>query len=292
MKRLDRPVFFSDDLAIVALSNNELVNSYPLLRHNLAAVRAGYNQYAAANGDVSQIQNVPIPDELAAQLKGHYANPNQNLTFIDQLRLEGEVKTCPMCGSSCGGTLDHVMPKAEYPCFSIFGMNLVPECKCNQLRTGLLSLPAFPGARLLHPYYDDILRERLLTARFRDLGPVPRVGLRAVLDAGHPFRNAVDFHLTNVVRRTRVTEWLAGEWGKLVLKPGLVIRPLKSNPVTRAALVDLLEEERQDIDESTDSRNSWGSILLSGLLEDNVVDWLFAALSAPGRAPNGPLVHI
>lgn len=292
MKRLDRPVFFSDDLAIVALANNELVNSYPLLRDNLAAVRAGYNQYAAANGDVSQIQNVPIPDELAAQLKAHYANPNQNLVFIDQLRLDGEVKTCPMCGSSCGGTLDHIMPKAGYPCFSVFGMNLVPACKCNQLRTDLLTLPTIPGARLLHPYYDDILRERLLTARFRDLGPVPRVGLRAVLDAGHPFRNAVDFHLTNVVRRTRVTEWLAGEWGKLVLKPGLVIRPLKTNPATRAALVDLLEEERQDIDESTGSKNSWGSMLISGLLEDNVVDWLFAALSATGRASNGPLVHI
>lgn len=197
-----------------------------------------------------------------------------------------------MCGSFCAGTLDHVMPKGDYPCFSIFGMNLVPACKCNQLRTGLLSEPAFPGARLLHPYYDDILRERLLTARFRDLGPVPRAGLRAVLDAGHPFRNAVDFHLTNVVRRTHVTDWLAGEWGKLVLKPSLVIRALKANPATRAALVDLLEEERRDIDESTGSKNSWCSMLLSGLLEDNVVDWLFAALSAPGRASNGPLIHI
>ena len=171
-------------------------------------------------------------------------------------------------------------------------MNLVPACKCNQLRTDSLTQPNFPGARLLHPYYDDILRERLLTARFRELGPVPRVGIRAVLDADHPFRNAVDFHLTNVVRRTRVTEWLAGEWCKLVIKPSLVIRSLKMNPATRSALINLLEEERQDIDESTGSKNSWGSMLLSGLLDNAVVDWLFDALSAPGRDPNGPLVSI
>ena len=76
----------------------------------------------------------------------------------------------------------------------------------------------------------------------------------------------------------------------MVLKPGLLIRPLKKNPATRAGLVDLLEGERQDVDESTGSKNSWMSMMLSGLLADDVVDWLFAALTAPGRPPNGPLV--
>jgi len=213
--------------------------------------------------------------------------------FFGQPFASGEA-TCArleeMCGSSRCGTLDHVMPKAGYPCFSIFGMNLVPACKCNLLRTNRLTNPAFPGARLLHPYYDDILSERLLTARFRDLGPVPKVGLRSVLDAAHPFRNAVDFHLTNVVRRSGAAEWIRGEWAKMVLKPGLLIRPLKKNPATRAGLVDLLEEERQDVDESTGSKNSWMSMMLSGLLADDVVDWLFVALTAPGRPPNGPLV--
>lgn len=290
MNRLQRPLFFNDDTAVVALSKNETVGSYPLLRDNLAAVRAGYKQYASVNGDVSQIQNVPIPPQLATLLKGHYAQLSADISFIDKIRADGEHKTCPMCGSSRCGTLDHVMPKAGYPCFSIFGMNLVPACKCNLLRTNQLTNPAFPGARLLHPYYDDILSERLLTARFRDLGPVPKVGLRSVLDAAHPFRNAVDFHLTNVVRRSGAAEWIRGEWAKMVLKPGLLIRPLKKNPATRAGLVDLLEEERQDVDESTGSKNSWMSMMLSGLLADDVVDWLFAALTAPGRPPNGSLV--
>lgn len=290
MKRLERPVFFNDDVAVVALSKNELVGSYPLLRDNLAAVRAGYNQYASVHGDVSKIRNVPIPADLAQLLKAHYDSPNADIAFIDKLRDDGEVKTCPMCGSSCGGTLDHVMPKAGYPCFSIFGMNLVPACKCNLKRTSQLSNPAYPGARLLHPYYDDILSERLVTARFRDLGPVPKVGLRAVLPAGHPYRNAVDFHLTNVVRKTGARAWILGEWIKLVQKPGLAVRALKKNPATRAALVDQLEEEREDVDESTGSKNGWGSMFLSGLLEDVVVDWLFLALTSPGRAPNGPLV--
>ena len=33
-------------------------------------------------------------------------------------------------------------------------------------------------------------------------------------------------------------------------------------------------------------------MLVTGLLEDSVVDWLFAALWAPGRAQNGPLVNL
>jgi len=36
----------------------------------------------------------------------------------------------------------------------------VPACKCNSKRSTLLIGPN-PGERILHPYYDDVLGERL-----------------------------------------------------------------------------------------------------------------------------------
>jgi len=50
--------------------------------------------------------------------------------------------------------------KTDFPAFAIFGRNLVPACKCNSKRSTLLIGPN-PGERILHPYYDDVLGERL-----------------------------------------------------------------------------------------------------------------------------------
>ena len=291
MNKLELPAFFDDHAALIALSQNERAGSHPHLQAHVAAIRAGYDQYVAANGNAAAILAVALPDEIATYLKGHYAQPTVDLPHIDALRDGASVKTCPMCGSRYGGTLDHVMPKAGYPCFAIFGLNLVPACQCNSKRTNQL-VGAAPGARILHPYFDGILGERLLAARFEDLGPVPRVTIRVVLDPAHPAYPAAQFHLENVVARTRATDCVAGEWTKLVLKPGNAIRVLRDTPATRADLVALLEEERQIVDEALGSRNSWESIFISGLLDDDVVDWLFAAFHRPGRAPNGPLVSV
>ena len=289
MRRVQRPAFFDDHDALVSLSQNRLAGSYPALQDHVAEIADAYTQYVAVDGDLSSIAGCPLPPEIGTLLKGHYANPTVDLPYISRLRDEGRIRTCTMCGSLYGYTLDHVMPKGTHPCFAIFGLNLVPACQCNSLRTNLL-FGAAPGERILHPYFDDILGERLISARFEELGPVPRVTVRVILDAAHPMHAGVQFHLANVVARTHVAAWIAVEWNKLLLKPGNLIRFLRNDPATRADLVAIIENERETVDEALGSRNSWHSILLSGLLEDDVVDWLFAAFHRPGRAPNGPLL--
>lgn len=71
---------------------------------------------------------------------------------------------CPMCGSLHSGTLDHIFPQSDYPEFAVFSRNLVPACKCNSKRQNDL-LGDGQGERILHPYYDVCLGERLLSAR-------------------------------------------------------------------------------------------------------------------------------
>ncbi len=63
-------------------------------------------------------------------------------------------KKCP----SCGGighvyTLDHYLPKAELPQFSICPANLLPCCRdCNSEKGS--SVADSPGGQVLHPYFD------------------------------------------------------------------------------------------------------------------------------------------
>lgn len=289
MNKLEQPTFFDDHAALVALSENpRATSSYPNLIPHIAAIRAGYTDYIAAGGNAKAIKAVALPADIQTMLKGHYSQPSSDISYINTIREQGGFKTCPMCGSTHSGTLDHILPQTGFASFAIFGLNLVPACKCNSLR-GRALVGQNPGERVLHPYFDQILSERLLAASFEDLGAVPRVCVRIVLDYAHPAFPGVQFHFNNIVRRTQVEDWIAGQWTKMVLRPGNVIRDLRQNPVTREALIAILEEELNTVDAARESKNNWDSIFLAGLLDDPVVDWLFQRLSNPGRIPNSAL---
>lgn len=62
---------------------------------------------------------------------------------------------CPFCGGiGRPKTLDHFLPKANYPQFSVFPLNLVPACRdCNTGKSNALASNA--NQQVLHPYLDD-----------------------------------------------------------------------------------------------------------------------------------------
>lgn len=288
MNKLDAPNF-DDHAALENLSNNFRVRSFPRLQRHVAKIKNGYDQYIAAQGNVSAIMPVAIPNITGKLLRGHYASPNTDLPHIKEMRTKTEGNTCPMCGSLHSGTLDHVMPKEAHPAFAIFGKNLVPACKCNS-RRGSTLVGRKGGERILHPYFDNVLRERILSARFDDLGAIPRISVHIILDPLHPDHAAVRFHLDSIVRKTGILTYLAGRWAKLITTPRVVAADLRRNPDSRNHLETILRDERDRTDESRDSKNNWDSVFLSGLLDDHVVNWIFATMMQPGRRPNAPLL--
>lgn len=289
MNRLPVPTFFHDRAAFRALAYNPQVGSYPKLQTHVAAIRAGYIQYRAVRGDATAVAPIALPDDISELLRNHYAKPPKSIGYIKTIRQKSGVLTCPMCGAPGCGTLDHVLPKATHAAFAVFGLNLVPACKCNSLRSTTLTGPN-PGERVLHPYFDKVLARRLVVARFDDLCPVPRVTLRLLLPATHCRYAAVRFHLENVVMRTQVLDHLHRRWVSLLRRPGSLTVLLRSNPKKLKELEKILIDERDRLDDHHDSRNNWDSVFVNGLLDDHVLLWLFAAFNSPGRRPNGPLV--
>ena len=96
---------------------------------------------------------------------------NQNMVknkrgkkVYDKLMSLAPLSRCPFCGIGSVSTLDHYLPKAEFPTFSVLPYNLVASCKdCN---TGkLASYARTQGAQTLHPYYDNYTSEQWLFAR-------------------------------------------------------------------------------------------------------------------------------
>jgi hypothetical protein len=288
MNRLDPPIVFDDDAALDALSTNARLGSYPALAAYLATIKAGYQQYLGAQGDALAIVPVALPEALGKSLISHYGSPPQGLTNIDDLREESAVGTCPMCGSLHTWSLDHVLPKETHPAFAIFTPNLVPACHCNSKR-GTVLLGPNPGERILHPYFDDVLAERNLAARFDYLGRAPRITIRLLCDPREPAFAALTFHLTKVVLRAGVQRYLIKRWARFVRQPSIVAANLEDRPPNPQVLVEILEHERARTDASRESKNNWDSVFLTGLLDPHVIAWLFDRLVDPLRDDDAPL---
>jgi hypothetical protein len=234
---------------------------------------------------------VPLTKKQATYLKGHYRRSKTVLPHIDQLREAQAHQVCPMCGSLHSGTLDHLLPQADYPEFSIFSLNLVPACKCNSIRQNVLKGTP-PGERILHPYFDACLSERLIAAQFTDLGEVPKVTLKILVDALHPEYDAIEFHVRTIVERTFIKGYLADRWSDLCRKPSLVIRALAHHVPNTQGLEEILHEELELLDDIHRGKNNWNSLFVAGLLDPPVCAWLFEHLTEPGRAADAPLIHL
>jgi len=288
MNKISPPIV-DDLLALQSLANNQAVASYPKLKRQTKKIQQGYLAYKVAFGNPLVMPNASIPDEIADYLKAHYKSPPRDLKHIKELRTAAEHRMCPMCGSLHRGTLDHLLPQSSYPIFSVYSLNLVPACKCNMKRQEVLIGP-IPGERILHPYFDDCLSDRLISAHFEDLGAVPRVELRLLVDETHIDYRAIDFHFRSIVKRTAVIGYLRERWIDLCRKPSLVIRGLKKNPATRQALSRVLSEELAMLDDIHQGKNNWNSIFVSGLSVPSVRNWIFTKMTSLVRNPDGPLV--
>ena len=75
---------------------------------------------------------------------------------------------CPLCGISFVTTIDHYLPKARYPIFSIYTNNLVPACDtCNKGKgsstyTSKESQPLHPYFSAPHFYETDWIKANIL----------------------------------------------------------------------------------------------------------------------------------
>jgi hypothetical protein len=289
VNKISRPSV--DDVAALSLiSNNAKLKSYPVLKWEVPALTSAYKTYETGGGNVLGMPaSFGVSDAVERALKSHYRSPPKELNYIKQMRYENENKACPMCGSFFTGTLDHVLPRKHYGLFSILSINLVPACKCNSKR-GEVFKGTRAGQRVLHPYFDACLADRLIKSRFEDPGKLPKVSVKPAVPLSHQDYAAIEFHLKSVVEKNSIIKWLRERWIKFCRKPSLIVRQLKENPRTHQDLICILSNELDLLDEAHESKNNWESIFVMGLLEDHIVTWIWAHMNSSGRAADGPLV--
>lgn len=72
---------------------------------------------------------------------------------------------CPICGVRFVSTLDHYLPKAQFPALAVTPKNLVPTCYDCNLGNKKTFVPRTAEEEPLHPYFDDVEKVRWLAVR-------------------------------------------------------------------------------------------------------------------------------
>lgn len=97
-------------------------------------------------------------DRKSSLINLYSAKENQfHYSILASLRRDHKLIICPSCGGHVvPGTLDHYLPKTEFPEFAVLLLNLTPMCNACQESKGATYLTAGNTKKYLHSYFDEV----------------------------------------------------------------------------------------------------------------------------------------
>lgn len=132
-------------------------------------ILVAYQSYEDVAPEVGELDKALLTDQQKDAMRHAYSVETEPMTTLrGDLLKRISVARCPFCGISESSTLDHYLPKEQYPEFSIFPKNLVPSCAVCNTRKRDRILDAGTNVRMfLHPCYDPIPDAAFLSVRVR-----------------------------------------------------------------------------------------------------------------------------
>lgn len=109
-------------------------------------------------------------DEECKSLLHCYNSPTAKLNELKALIRKNAIvilkgKICPYCLMDIANTIDHYLPKQEYPEFSVLADNLIPACSfCNEKKNDAWKNAKGDERGFLHFYFDLIPTKTFLKA--------------------------------------------------------------------------------------------------------------------------------
>lgn len=193
-------------------------------RARMLAVRArvlsAYQDYEDAVPQVGGLAAVQMTNLQKDAMRHAYRVETQPMTQIrGDLLNRVSVARCPFCGISESSTLDHYLPKEQYPEFSVFPKNLVPSCAvCNTRKRDRILDEGTNVRMFLHPCYDQVPDMAFLVVRVRVEADALVLSYRLDRPAGMAFQVfqhlQSHFNELNLADRYRLMglEHLAGQY--------------------------------------------------------------------------------
>ncbi|KAE9651046.1 hypothetical protein EJD88_20360 [Pseudomonas sp. PB105] len=183
----------------------------------------------------------------------------------DSLLLSIPTQLCPYCGFGHIYTIDHYLPKAKYPQFSVTIPNLIPACRdCNEgCKNALYSVTE--GEQPLHPYYDggQFIKEQWLFAKVVETSPAT---VQFYVSCPHHWSDSAKTRTRHHFKSFSLKSRFAVEAGKELsgLSPSLARYHANDTPKKiRDRLHETLDVEIEN------HMNSWKTALYDALIKSN-----------------------
>ena len=275
MKRLSHPKV-PDFKKLKLIKSDSSFGAHQAIQSDYRLMRQKYFQYRMNGGNPWCCIGFDIPQELKEKLLNHYEKPREELKYINEIRVEASPEVCPMCGSpSACWTLDHYLPKADYPEWTIYSKNLIPSCECN-LKRGTSVKGNKTNERVLHPYFDQGLNHRIVHAQFSGNLDAPTIEIVA-LPSRVLHSDTIQFHIDNVINKSKVINKMNRWWQQMKKSPRKIVSTIpRNNPVlTLQQLEQYLNDYIEDEDDRYETPNNWSSMFAYGILHSATVkQWL------------------
>lgn len=188
MRKLEMPAFAATELYDESVADLSDVGLRTKFQANRPVIAAAFNAFdnesisktwcnlpKAAHGHPKAIilGNLFKAELVFLYDEGVVRSSGRSRQIYDELKLAAH-EECPYCGGVGElGTLDHYLPKARFPAYSVLPQNLVPACSvCN---SGMGSnFPTDPNLQPLHPYLDEahFFDEKWTNASVREEDPI------------------------------------------------------------------------------------------------------------------------
>lgn len=172
MRVINKPALLAEEVFLTCVSRVRDAGLKTRLTSIADSVRAASVDYDARgiSGQLYMLQQhdnidgIVSKEEMEKVYKDRMAKQKTpGRTIYDVLRGSSPQGICPLCGQRVVMTLDHYLPKANFPVFSVVPYNLVPACSdCNKIK--LNEVPQHANQQTLHPYYDDVTNEQWIYA--------------------------------------------------------------------------------------------------------------------------------
>lgn len=168
MKLLDKPTIKNTDIFddVIAGIDDHLLSTR-IAKHKDAIFEeydkydfnaAEFKLYSLNSCNRAQYDQIIVGDIKKFEFTNLYTtymvkNGKPANKHYDKLKNHAPLYKCPYCGIGQVTTLDHFLPKARYPAYSVMVTNLVPSCAdCNK---GKGSSKVEIGKQTIHPYFDS-----------------------------------------------------------------------------------------------------------------------------------------
>jgi 5-methylcytosine-specific restriction endonuclease McrA len=232
------------------------------------------NVYANYDGIISQYQAKPAASSFVSHkvlIHSYYntAPVTLNNELLSRRNNHG-LLYCPYCGDpKTPDTLDHFIPKDEWPEFSFFPNNLVPQCRgCAPTKGSQYYCDSTKVIKFLHPIYFDILDKLRfnISVNFNKTNSSVsfevcyKVSINTSTDEISRLRN----HIKNLKIQKRINDFCNQKY--LYWKNKISLKDFE--------IKEALEQRLNEIN-AADLQRDWETALYTGMLKNqDLIDYL------------------